>query len=463
LGALEVIGWIELALLATFSLLFAATAAAERAARAAWVGCSLALLCALVLVPLLLFSSPWIDSIRPFVIIGVGLIAIAVALPIQSPSPFRIGERVDRVDERDALFHRFYRLEPGSTDWDSYYGEHPELVEVDREIRAMPPLGCRRDGPETSLRFPALFAAMKLSDEVGALGGHLGPSVEAPTSLSGASPKERAQWVKGMARAAGASIVGCTRLDPRWIYSHVGRGPGTFGSPIELEHTHAVVIGVEMRHEMVSCAPESPATVETALRYIDASIAASAVTRLIAALGYEARAHVDGDYRVLCVPLAVDAGLGELGRHGLLINERFGTRLRLAAVTTTMALDVDAPRAFGVHAFCETCRKCSRCCPSGSIDRGDKGLHNGVEKWQSQQESCYRYWRRMGTDCGICMRVCPYSHPAGGAHELVRGLIRRNPLARRLAIVGDDLAYGKRPRKAPCSRIAWMPDASGRR
>ncbi len=37
----------------------------------------------------------------------------------------------------------------------------------------------------------------------------------------------------------------------------------------------------------------------------------------IRALGYPARAHVMPDYQVLCVSIAIDPGMGELGRYGL--------------------------------------------------------------------------------------------------------------------------------------------------
>jgi hypothetical protein len=43
------------------------------------------------------------------------------------------------------------------------------------------------------------------------------------------------------------------------------------------------------------------------------------------------------------------------------------------------------------------------------------------------------------------MKVCPYSHPVNPAHDLVRWAIARNPLARRLAVWADDLAYGRKP------------------
>ena len=134
------------------------------------------------------------------------------------------------------------------------------------------------------------------------------------------------------------------------------------------------------------------------------------------------------------------------GRLGLLITPRFGPRVRLAVVTTNLPLVPDKPIHFGVQHFCEFCKKCADCCPSASIDAGEKAVHNGVEKWQSEQESCYRFWRIQGTDCAVCIRVCPYSHPGTPLHNMVRWAITRNPAARRLALLADDLFYGRRPK-----------------
>ena len=31
--------------------------------------------------------------------------------------------------------------------------------------------------------------------------------------------------------------------------------------------------------------------------------------------------------------------------------------------------------------------------------------------WQIKGEKCYEVWKRIGTDCGVCMKVCPFSNP----------------------------------------------------
>ncbi len=240
-------------------------------------------------------------------------------------------------------------------------------------------------------------------------------------------------------------MVGTTRLNPAYVYTHVGRSAGMWGQPISLPHSHAIAVAVEMDYRMVSQAPLGPTITESAIKYLKAAEITMVLARYINRLGYRARAHVDANYRVMCVPIAVDAGLGELGRIGYLITPRLGPRVRLGIVTTDLPLSQDERIHFGVQDFCESCKKCAANCPSAAIPNGDKTNSRGVEKWVLDTEACYRFWRTCGTDCGICMKVCPYSHPDTPFHNLMRGALSRNSLVRRCGIVVDDIFYGRRP------------------
>ena len=143
-------------------------------------------------------------------------------------------------------------------------------------------------------------------------------------------------------------------------------------------------------------------------------------------------------------PVAYDAGLGELGRMGYLISPRFGARIRLGAITTDMPLAPNKPIAFGVQDFCEKCLKCAVNCPSGAISSRGKEAIRGVNKWQLNIEKCMLYWRAIGTDCGLCMKVCPYSHPPTLIHNIVRSATSRSAIAQLISIYADDLFYGRK-------------------
>jgi reductive dehalogenase len=153
----------------------------------------------------------------------------------------------------------------------------------------------------------------------------------------------------------------------------------------------------------------------------------------------------------LAIPLAIKAGLGEYGRHGLLITKEFGPRVRLGKVFTDLPLAHDRPIAFGVRAFCEICRRCTDACPPKAIPDGGPSTrqHNvsnlrGVAKWSVDAEKCFGFWAGQNSDCSICIRVCPYNKDF------------RNPMHR----VGRWLA-GTRWRRLMLRLDGWM--AFGRR
>jgi reductive dehalogenase len=195
---------------------------------------------------------------------------------------------------------------------------------------------------------------------------------------------------------------------------------------------------------------------ESAYQYLRGGVMAVQMADLIRRLGFRARAHIDGRYRVICPLVARDAGLGEIGRMGLLMTPRLGPRVRIAVVTTDLPLAPDAPsQDLTAVDSCLRCKKCAEVCPSQSIPFGPpQPDENGVLRWKIDSESCFTLWNRLGTDCARCMAVCPYSHADNWMHTFVRWGIRRNVLFRRGALRMDDWVYGRNP--PPKDDPEWM-------
>jgi reductive dehalogenase len=139
-----------------------------------------------------------------------------------------------------------------------------------------------------------------------------------------------------------------------------------------------------------------------------------ALAQYIRNLGYQAYASMNDT--ALSIPMAIQAGLGEYGRHGLLITKEFGPRVRIGKVFTDLPLAHDKPIHFGVEKFCSICRECTKACPPGAIDDGNQleTIYNqsnipGIAKWTTDAEKCFDFWVKQVTDCSICIRVCPYN------------------------------------------------------
>ena len=103
-------------------------------------------------------------------------------------------------------------------------------------------------------------------------------------------------------------------------------------------------MAVEMDYENLRRSPANCAA--TDLVYSDMAIVSSSLAEFIRELGYKAMPL--GNEMALSIPMAVDAGLGELGRNGLLITEKFGPRVRICKVITSLPLVPDKPVDLGV-------------------------------------------------------------------------------------------------------------------
>jgi ferredoxin len=289
-------------------------------------------------------------------------------------------------------------------------------------MRSLPPLGsgaAPSDAPGLGALFGSTLIAGRPMDTARAGGKTVGLGrSSAPVSMD---PDEAAAKVKAMARFLGADLVGVGPLNPAFVYSHIGRPfyGQQWGEQIRLDHTNAVVLGFAMDYELLSkYAPGFPVTLESGLAYAKGAFAAVQVAMFISGLGYSARAHHLRDNQALLVPLAVDAGLGELGRSGVLLTREFGSSLRLAAVTTDLPLAVDGPVDLGIQRFCETCSLCAHGCPAGAIPTGEKIALRGVKRWKLAAGRCYHYWRQVGSDCALCLLACPWSRPDNQTRHL---------------------------------------------
>lgn len=366
-----------------------------------------------------------------------------------SPTPKKsiavVGDQ-NKIDERDVIFARF-DCQEGTQILKDYYASNPEFESVDSQIRQLPDLFDPFHNKKNTRLFSLAAAEFDfLEHQLTEVDGKTGP--ECVTS----SDEENSKLIKQIINYLGSDLCGIAALDQSYVYSHTGRGPDIYGKEIVLDHRFAIVFAVEMDLAMVAAAPRAPVVVETGKQYVEAARISIIVANFIRRIGYSARSHVAGsNYQAMLPPLGWRAGLGELGRIGMLITAKYGPRARLGLVTTSLPLKPDKPKILGIQDFCEKCKKCAVNCPAQAIPHGDKKEENGVLKWVLNREECYRYWRKAGTDCAMCMYVCPYSKPVNLFHNFISALAAKSSLAQSISVWGDDFFYGKKPvrKKSP--------------
>lgn len=377
----------------------------------------------------------WLDiALIGLVILPVLLVLIPVKMtgndPVQMP--------LKRYDERDTVFSR-RTLKPGTDLFEEYYKRNPDKTEPDIRWRDKP--GLLKAG--SKYYDPILFAA---ADSIFEKVDKLQSGIEGETVAQRieVNAREISETMKKMVLGWGAHSFGITELRDYHIYSIGGRGD-RYGQVFFKDHQYAIVLTVEMDHSMMKSAPAAPTILESARQYLNAGTMAVQLAEFIRSLGYPARAHIDANYKVICPLVAKDAGLGEIGRLGLLMTPKLGPRIRIAVVTTDIPLSTSKYQPDPtIIDFCRHCRKCALVCPGQSISYDSERKIDGVKRWQINSESCYTFWCIAGTDCGKCIIICPYSHPDNWIHRLVRFGIRNSLIFRRIAIKLDDLFYGSR-------------------
>lgn len=370
-----------------------------------------------------------------------------------------VGE-VRRQDERTTVFARNRSLKPGSEQYRKFYERYPQYEEYDARRRLSGGISGPPGRIDSPHEIPNVAAAQAQQVIATSLSEPEKIKPETPPYFKekkpDMTPEEATLRVKGFARHVGADMVGIAALNPLWVYSHRGEifneNWDDWGREIEVDHKYVVVIATEMSFSMIAASPHTPTSIESNTQYAKGAVISTQLAAYIANLGYRATANHFRHYESLMVPLAVDAGLGELSRMGYLLTKEYGPRVRLAAVTTDMPLVADSPVDLGVEDFCRVCKKCAVCCPSKSIPMDDQPIEdNGLLRWKLNAETCFKYWGAIGTGCNICMRVCPWSHARTFPHRLIVELVSRNENSRRLFTLMDDVFYGKKPRarKAP--------------
>ena len=104
---------------------------------------------------------------------------------------------------------------------------------------------------------------------------------------------------------------------------------------------------------------------------------------------------------------AVLSGLGFVGKSGLFLSEKYGSKVRLATVITDMPLSNELPV---IENGCGDCTLCQTACPAGAIF-GELPKTDGERNFDP--EKCSHYMKEhfqdigRGSVCGICIKVCP--------------------------------------------------------
>jgi ferredoxin len=218
-----------------------------------------------------------------------------------------------------------------------------------------------------------------------------------------ATPEEFAAEATAFALAHEAGGVGISPMDPLYVFEGY-----------KIDEPWVIVLALAPNYERLKEVPSDETNgigvTEIGEQYARGTRVSFALANWIRSQGYNAQAYPGPSAgALLLIPPAIASGLGELGKHGSLINRQYGAGLRLAGVTTDMPLVATKQDCFGADDFCSTCQVCTAACPPGAISE-HKQMVRGVERWYVDFDKCIPFFAESAS-CGICIAECPWTRP----------------------------------------------------
>ena len=109
------------------------------------------------------------------------------------------------------------------------------------------------------------------------------------------------------------------------------------------------------------------------------------------------------------------AGLGWIGRNGLLIRPGRGSYCFLASILTTLEIPVDSP----MPDRCGNCHRCEQACPTGALQNGCCDARRCLSYWTIEAKSAMppEVAALQGNHlygCDACQEACPWNRPRAG-------------------------------------------------
>jgi len=280
-----------------------------------------------------------------------------------------------------------------------------------------------------------------------------------------ADPAVMTAHLKRVARHLGADVVGIGKSHPSFLYggnpndglTTMG-GDRPAGTPEELveRYPYVIVATIAWDYELMHAHRHHIGDAAYDFSLERSNMLHCALDGYIREMGYNT---LRGAMNPQAAALA--AGVGELGRNGLIITEKFGARIHLTdCLVTDLPLVADKPIDIGVEDFCKVCRKCAITCPTNSITFEGKQTYNGVEKYKIKWETCYKlrpfvvqHWGQ----CLTCATVCPFTKPNTWWRTAAIRALQATPIPARPAVVKglkaiDDRFWGTIPNR----RVRWL-------
>jgi len=178
---------------------------------------------------------------------------------------------------------------------------------------------------------------------------------------------------------------------------------------IDVLYESVIVLSYEMDEDAVKLDPSKETNHEIHSTYFKLGDISNKLANYLRGLGFNAEASPSLGGDASYVPLAMDAGMGYAGKHGLLISAKVGPRQRLACVFTNIENLTfnEGNNHQWIKEFCKTCKKCVRKCLGNAIHEEDIEDENGYITSIDFKKCAIPFAQQHG--CTICIKECLFN------------------------------------------------------
>ena len=195
----------------------------------------------------------------------------------------------------------------------------------------------------------------------------------------------------------GCSGIGYTKVPREFIFSNK-----------VILYGNAIVLTIDMEKEKMKKAPSISTSKEIWRAYAGLGKIVNKLTEYLRKKGFQAQAGPALGGETNYPYLAQKAGMGYIGKHGLLISKDNGPSQRIAAIYTSIKnLPItDSEEYNWIPKFCELCKRCVKVCPSGAIYKETVKKENGNLQHIDYKKCAIPFSKYAG--CSVCIKECTF-------------------------------------------------------
>jgi epoxyqueuosine reductase len=199
------------------------------------------------------------------------------------------------------------------------------------------------------------------------------------------------------AKKLGCSQVAYTKVPREYIFNNK-----------VILFDNAIVLTMDMKKSCMEKAPSVRTSKEVWRAYAGLGKIVNQLSGDLRKRGFQAQAGPALGGETNYPYLAQKAGLGYIGKHGLLISEGDGPSQRIAVVYTNIENlpFTDSDEYSWIPDFCETCNRCVRTCPAQAIFKETQQLGNGAKRHIDHKKCAVPFSNTAG--CSVCIKECTF-------------------------------------------------------